>query len=193
MSGGLFISFYFIFIIGCGCCIFRRHTCNEDPGKVAAGSPRQSALVGPDPARLVQEPGQRGGAILIGGRKAVLRREAVVGRDDDTSRGSGEMGEEAVVAPPCRRADAEAASVEVEDDGKLGLELRHVDTGPETGGVVDGDVYGGDGRVDRVAGRDFRHGRKALHSAVFVESYEAGDLFDDFADDCAAAVGDGCE
>ncbi|KAJ6794545.1 putative carboxylesterase 18 [Iris pallida] len=69
-------------------------------------------------ARVARQPLQRAVAVVVGGGDLVLRCETVVHREDQRLRLRAQAAEETVVARPRRRADVEAASVEVDDDGE---------------------------------------------------------------------------
>lgn len=66
------------------------------------------------------KPVEGGDSIVNGGGEAVFGSETVIGGDDDGGEGGGEAESAVVEVSPGARTDAEAAAVEVEEDGELG-------------------------------------------------------------------------
>ncbi|XBI53252.1 hypothetical protein VPH35_035498 [Triticum aestivum] len=84
-------------------------------------------------------------AVVVGGRVAVLGREAVVDGDDHGAQLAAEAAAHAVDGRGGRGEQREAAAVEVDEDGEWGrLRCGGVDARPEVPGGVDGDVGGAD-------------------------------------------------
>uniref|UniRef100_A0A8R7PB45 Uncharacterized protein n=1 Tax=Triticum urartu TaxID=4572 RepID=A0A8R7PB45_TRIUA len=87
-------------------------------------------------------------AVVVGGRVAVLGREAVVHGHDDGAQLAAEAAAHAVDGRGGRGEQREAAAVEVDEDGERGppgrLRRGGVDARPEVPGGVDGDVGGAD-------------------------------------------------
>uniref|UniRef100_A0A8I7B2B8 Uncharacterized protein n=1 Tax=Hordeum vulgare subsp. vulgare TaxID=112509 RepID=A0A8I7B2B8_HORVV len=85
-------------------------------------------------------------AVVVGGRVAVLGREAVVDGDDHGAQLAAEAAAHAVDGRGGSGEQREAAAVEVDEDGERGLpgrrRRRGVDARPEASGGVDGDVGG---------------------------------------------------
>ncbi|TQE05635.1 hypothetical protein C1H46_008768 [Malus baccata] len=94
-------------------------------------------------------------AIVDGNLEAVFRREAIVRCNDDALEQGGEMKAVVLAVWPRVRADAEATTVEVEEDGELFGQRRGgvcrcsglVEAELELIGWVENDVFPGNGAV----------------------------------------------
>lgn len=133
--------------------------------------------------RKISGPPKHGPGIIVGGGERVLGRAAVVDGDDGDV-GSGDEGVEVVVVCGGGGAlDAEAAAVEVDEQGEVGVGVEvaggEVETDGEASGVVDEEVFGGDaGGVVGGGWQDFG-AEDALDAAALVDADEGGEVLVD--------------
>src|SRR5690606_18501998 len=112
-------------------------------GEIAAGAvaaDRDARRIDVQLRRVGGDPTVGGDAVVIGGGELVLRRQAIVDRDDGAVGLLGEQTAERVVA--VQAADRPAAAV-IEDEGRLWLLrfARHIDAGRDVArGAGDPDV-----------------------------------------------------
>lgn len=127
-------------------------------------------------AGLGREPLEGSPAVLVGGGKGVFGGKAVLDTDDE---GMGLEGEEvhvSVLEGGEGRVEAEAAFVEVDDDGELlgregGGEVGEVEPSGDTGLVGDDDIFGSDtGFRVLGGGGDRREGPEAVDGSVLVDT-----------------------
>lgn len=120
-------------------------------------------------------------AVVNGSREPVLRREPIVGRNDDGSKLESEAEAVVLAVGPGARADAEAAAVDVEEDRELlggrGGVGRLVEAEAEVVDRVENDVFPGHGAV--VVHRDVEARlRRATNGAVAVYAEDASAFVD---------------
>lgn len=152
----------------------------EDAVEVSVlGKPRLGAAAS---GGMGGDPLGGGPGVIIRGGERVLRGSAVLDGDGEDL-GLGDEGVEVVVVGWGKgRLNDEAAAMEVDEDGELvfvGVG-GEVETGGDTGGWVDGDVFGGDagGGVD--GGGDDVSAHDALDTAALVDANEGEEVALDF-------------
>ncbi|GER56657.1 alpha/beta-Hydrolases superfamily protein [Striga asiatica] len=100
------------------------------------------------------DPLDHGMSVFVAGRDGVLERQPVLDGDDDGSGSGGEGVDVAVVHGGEGGLDAEAATVDVDEEGQFAVGIGGGEVDPGGGAILrrDGDVLGGDAGEGFVGG-----------------------------------------
>eukprot|EP00268_Persea_americana_P035237 TRINITY_DN34795_c0_g2_i2.p2 TRINITY_DN34795_c0_g2~~TRINITY_DN34795_c0_g2_i2.p2 ORF type:complete len:205 (-),score=47.76 TRINITY_DN34795_c0_g2_i2:183-797(-) len=142
------------------------------------------AMLGQPGVPAGDDPLEGSPAVVVGGGEEVFWGAAVVDGDDENVGFGGEGVEEGVVGGGEGGLDAEAAAVEVDEDGEFlgwGRWFGEVDAGGDGCGGGDEEVFGGDaGLWVGVGGGDCGGPVEALDAAVLVDAEERSEIMDYF-------------